>query len=402
MIKIIKNQRDYEAALERIDQIIDSEPGSEEADELEVLGLLVSDYEDSNVIIGSPTIPEAVKFEMDRLGLSQKDLIPFIGSRSKVSEILSGKLQPSLRMMRALNKHLGIAAEVLLQDPAASFPAQQVSLDCAKFPLKEMAKRKWIDGPGKNLEDYAEEIVRPFFEKAGGITSVAEPVFRSTRSPRQNARRDPYAVIAWCLRLIIMSRENPVDTSYKPGIVDMEFMRHLAKFSSVPSGPIAAVEFLAQHGINVVFEDQLSKCYIDGVAMMTSDDKPVIGMTLRFDRIDNFWFCLFHELAHIAQHFKLGDLLFIDDLSLKENSGEKKDVKEIEADDMAEEALLPVSEWDRHPISHNPSVENMLDLSSQLKINPAIVAGRARYKFNNYRLLARHVGHNQIRKLFKA
>ncbi|MFH1965348.1 MAG: transcriptional regulator [Acidobacteriota bacterium] len=400
MIKVIRNKEDYEVALTRIDKIIDSIPGTDEGNELEVLGILVSDYEDSNEPIGLPSIPDAIRFEMDRLGLDQKGLIPFIGSRPKVSEILAGKIRPSLRMMRALHKHLGIPAEVLLQDPDASLPQDKLNLDWSRFPLKEMISRQWIKSINKNVLDHAEESIRPFIDRAGGFSAVPEPVFKTNDSPRQNARRDPYAVTAWCLKIIIEDREFPLPVVYKTGTVDLEFMRHLAKFSSVPSGPKAAVEFLAQYGIRVVFEKQLSKCYFDAAAMMTSGNRPLIGMTLRYDRLDNFWFCLFHELAHIGKHLEKGDSLFIDDLSLREHPGEDFDIKEKEADDMAEEALLPRARWQQHSVSSEPSVANVLDMASKMKIHPAIVAGRARYETNNYRILARHVGQGQVGQLF--
>jgi HTH-type transcriptional regulator / antitoxin HigA len=399
MTKLIKNSKDYEAALARIDEIIDAEPGTDEADELEVLGVLVSDYEDKFEPIGLPGIPDAIKYEMDRSGLSQKDLIPYIGTRPKVSEVLSGKLRPTLRMMRALHKHLGIPAEVLLQNPDASLPQDKLNLEWAKFPVNEMIKRRWVICKEKSRMDHAEEIIREFINKAGGLCAVPEPAFRATDSSRQNARRDPYAVCAWCVRIMIVAQENPLPQAYKPGSVDMALLRHLVKFSSVPSGPKAAVEFLAQQGIQIVFEEQLGRSYFDGAAMMTPGNKPVIGMTLRYDRLDNFWFCLFHELAHICRHLDKGDTIFVDDLSLRRHEFEDPDDKEKEADEWAEEALLPREVWLNHQVSTNPTYANVLDLANQMKIHLAIVAGRARHEANNYRLLSRHVGQGQLRRL---
>ncbi|WP_139264681.1 transcriptional regulator [Desulfatibacillum alkenivorans] len=337
---------------------------------------------------------------MDRLELEQKDLIPYIGSRAKVSEVLSGKMRPTLRMMRALHKNLGIPAEVLLQDPDAVFPHDRIGLDWQKFPLREMAKQGWIEGRGKTLADHAEEIMRSFIGRAGGMSAIPEPVFRATDSPRQNARRDPYSVAAWCLRIMSLAKEAPLQNEYKPGSIDLDFLRHLVKFSSVPSGPKAAVEFLAQYGVQVIFENQLSRMYIDGAAIMTPQKKPVIGMTLRYDRLDNFWFCLFHELAHIGRHLDKGDSIFVDDLSLRLPLNDDADKKEREADEWAEEALLPSSAWREHPVSQTPSTQNVLDMASRMRIHPAIVAGRARYKSNNFRILARQVGQGQVRGLF--
>jgi HTH-type transcriptional regulator/antitoxin HigA len=400
MIKVIKSRKDYEAALARIDVLINAEAGTPEANELEVLGILVADYEDKNEPIDLPDIQDAIRFEMDRLGMKPKDLIPLIGSRAKVSEVMSGKKRPTLRMMRALHKHLGIPAEVLLQDPDASFPKNKLNLDWSRFPLVEMAKRGWIGVRGPGLSDQAEEIMRAFIGRAGGLAAIPEPVFRASDSPRQNARRDPYAVAAWCLRVMILARERPVSKPYRPGVVDLEFLRYLVRFSPVPSGPRAAVEFLAEHGIQVVFEEQLKRTYLDGAAMLMPDGRPVIGMTLRYDRLDNFWFCLVHELAHVGRHLDNGDYIFVDDLSLRGQHGAEEDAKEHEADEWAEEALIPRELWESHPASSRPSVANVVDLAANLRIHPSIVAGRARFERNNYRILARLVGQGQARQLF--
>ena len=120
--RLIKTEKDNEKALARIDQLMDAEPGTAEMDELELLTALVEMYEDQQYPISPPDPIAAIKFRMDQLGLSQKDLVPYIGSKSKVSEILNGKRQITLAVMRSLNQNLGIPAEVLLNEPGAGFP----------------------------------------------------------------------------------------------------------------------------------------------------------------------------------------------------------------------------------------------------------------------------------------
>lgn len=113
--EIIRNEEDYDLALERIEEIFDAVPGSGEFDELEVLVSLVERYEDEKYPIPNPDPLTAIKFRMEQQNLKNKDLIPFIGSKSEVSEILSGKRDLTLDMIRKLNKELGIPAEVLNQ-----------------------------------------------------------------------------------------------------------------------------------------------------------------------------------------------------------------------------------------------------------------------------------------------
>jgi HTH-type transcriptional regulator / antitoxin HigA len=114
-IKLIKTEEDYSLALKKIDSLFDAESDTEKGDELELLVTLVEIYEKDHFPISNPSPLEAIKFRMDQMSLTPKDLIQYIGSKSKVSEVLSGKRTLSLTMIRRLNEGLGIPAEVLIQ-----------------------------------------------------------------------------------------------------------------------------------------------------------------------------------------------------------------------------------------------------------------------------------------------
>ncbi len=116
-IKPIRSEEDYKAVLARIDELMDAAPGSSEGDELDVLVDLVELYESKHEPMGYPTPLAAIEFRMEQGSLSPCDLIPFIGSRAKVSEVLSGKRSITMPMARALHEHLGIPADVLLRQP---------------------------------------------------------------------------------------------------------------------------------------------------------------------------------------------------------------------------------------------------------------------------------------------
>lgn len=115
-IKLIKNKQDHVKALTRIKMLTDENlvPDSKEADELEVLSLLIEHYEQKNFPIEKPEPIEAIQFRMEQLGLLKKDLIPFIGSASKVTEVLNGTRQLSLNMIRRLSDGLDISVEILI------------------------------------------------------------------------------------------------------------------------------------------------------------------------------------------------------------------------------------------------------------------------------------------------
>jgi HTH-type transcriptional regulator/antitoxin HigA len=115
-IQPIHTENDYQKTLNRIEEIFDAKPGSVEGDELEILGILVDEYEKKHFPIESPKPVEAIKFRMDQLGLEQKELAKILGSKSRASEILSGKRSLSLRQIKLLYKKLGIPAEILIQE----------------------------------------------------------------------------------------------------------------------------------------------------------------------------------------------------------------------------------------------------------------------------------------------
>lgn len=114
-IKPIKTEQDYNEALERLEVIFDAPKGSPEGDELEILGILIENYEDAHFPIDLPDPIEAIKFRMEEMGYTQRDLADIIGLKSRASEILNRKRKLSLEMIRQLHKTLHIPTEVLIQ-----------------------------------------------------------------------------------------------------------------------------------------------------------------------------------------------------------------------------------------------------------------------------------------------
>ncbi len=114
-IKPIRTEQDYDAALLKIESLMMAEADSPEADELEVLAILVELYEEKHHPIGWPGAIGAIRFRMDQAGLSEQDLIPFLGSEANVKQVLAGELALTVPMMQALHEHLGIPADVLLK-----------------------------------------------------------------------------------------------------------------------------------------------------------------------------------------------------------------------------------------------------------------------------------------------
>ncbi len=112
----IRNEQDYQNALERLEVIFDVKRGTEEGDELEILSILIDNFENEYFPIGMPDPIEAIKFRMEQMGMKQKDLAEVFGFKSRVSEILNKKRKLTLEMVRKLNTQLHIPTEVLIQD----------------------------------------------------------------------------------------------------------------------------------------------------------------------------------------------------------------------------------------------------------------------------------------------
>ena len=114
-IKPIKTKKDYEQALVRLEKIFDAKNGTQKGDELEILGMLIDNYEMEKFPIGFPDPVEAIKFRMEQLGYNQTDLANVVGLKSRASEILNRKRKLSLEMIRQIHEGLNIPTEVLIQ-----------------------------------------------------------------------------------------------------------------------------------------------------------------------------------------------------------------------------------------------------------------------------------------------
>ena len=394
-VKAIRTEADHKAALERIDALMDASVGTAAGDELDVLVDLVEHYEEKHAPMGFPTPVAALEFRMEQADLAPRDLVPYIGSRAKVSEVLSGKRALTMRMARALHEHLGIPADVLLQQADEPELGDSKSADWSKFPVSEMVKLGWLPKAARSAGragKYLKELIR-----RAGCADVQPPaLYRKNDRARVNAKSDPWALQAWCWQVLATANENRPRKPYSRGRVTPKFLREVVQLSVEDDGPVQAAQFLVSSGIPLVTVRHLNRTYLDGAALKLADGTPVVALTLRYDRIDNFWFCLLHELAHIGRHLESGkDTVFVDDLNLQ-----AVDVKESEADEWALDAAIPREMWESSSVRERPTPMAVVQLANKLHIHPAIVAGRVRFERRNFRMLSHFVGNGEIRRHF--
>ncbi|MCL4518462.1 MAG: ImmA/IrrE family metallo-endopeptidase [Thaumarchaeota archaeon] len=394
-IKVIKNKDDYQEALKLVEELMDHDPdpNSEEGDQLSILTALVRDYETKNFPSSLPSPTEAIKFRMEQADLKAVDLIPYLGSRSRVSEILSGKRQLTVDMIRALSEGLGIPAKVLIRTAEPNEDSEYQNWDT--HLMKEMAKRGYFGNVPLRLHS-GPELLKEFFSSVGSPVQFAALLRKSNY--RSVPREDRRALSAWACRVVQKAKEVKGAGRYRHGVVNLAFMQELARLSVNENGPVLAQGHLRKYGIIVVVEPHLSKTYLDGATIFADKGNPIIGLTLRYDRLDNFWFTLMHELAHVVLHYGQEISLFYDELD--DVKGVDIGSQEREADNLASEALVPSSKWEISPAKLIPSSIAATSLAKELGVNVAIIAGKIRHEGGKWTYLNSIVGKEKVRKCF--
>jgi len=115
-VKLIKTEKDYKEALDRLYELFDAKPGTPEGDEAEILAMLIKEYDKTHFPVETPDPVEAIKFMMEQRGMKSKDLGEILGDKTKASQILNRRRKLSLKMIRAIHQHLYIPTEILVKD----------------------------------------------------------------------------------------------------------------------------------------------------------------------------------------------------------------------------------------------------------------------------------------------
>lgn len=387
-----------------LDRLLDLDPpkGSLDRDRLDVLLVLLADYEACEVPAPKVDPVDAILFRMDQLGLKPRDLEPYLGGRSRVSEVLGRKRPLSIAMIRALHEGLGVPAEALINPaaPPADDP-ESAAIPWERFPIREMIARGWLQAEraGSWTRESARDLLQPFFAHDGMRLATA-PLYRRSMHVRAANGMDAFALAVWSARVVQVARTRPPARAFDPRMLGPENVRGLVQLSRLHDGPRLAQEWLADRGIIMVVEAHLPRTRLDGAALRTTDGVPIIALTIRYDRLDNFWFTLLHECAHVVRHLASAGTVdtveYFDDLDV-EDAG---DAREREADTFARESLVPSAQWKASAVAFAPSVDAAVALAEEVGVSPAVIAGRVRHEKRNFRLLSPLVGTGKVRRLF--
>ena len=269
-------------------------------------------------------------------------------------------------------------------------------LSLADFPFADMNAKGWF-GTRINLRKVSPaervKVLEGFFGQAPQEIGLA--LHRKTNSEISPARRA--ALLSWQARVLTRARQKAA-LARRFEALPADVISQLPKLSTDKDGIRKAVEMLLGYGVILIFEPHLPKTKIDGAAMSLDKKYAVIGMSIRFDRIDNFWFVLMHELGHIALHWpKVLYTAIID-----ENAGEgDDDTLEKEADEFAENAIMPKEKWQSSLIRFTKSAQTIEDFANRHNLHPALIAGRIR-RDRGYTDFSDMLGSGEIRANLQA
>lgn len=402
-MKLLKTPEQHAEALERIGRLAarGEHLTPSQQDELEVLIALTEKYEKETQPVIPPTPLEAIRFRMEQMGYKQKDLAALVGGASRASEIMAGKRGLTTEMIRRLRDEWGIPADSLLggatpdPEPTAPAPGAVGAYDPANYPLKQMYGRGYFprySGDWKSHRKDPAELLQDLYQRGSG---VRRELALCRQGGGEKSKINPHALEAWQQRVLVRAAEQRDLPAYDSGALDGNFLRWLAGLSGLAQGPRLACGALEEKGIAVVIEPHLDQTHLDGAAMLGTGDRPVIGLTLRHNRLDNFWFTLFHEIGHVLKHLSVENPAILDvDIDRR-----KTGVIETEADRFALDTLIPPDAWDAQ-VRHLKLAAEIRAAAKRLCVHPAVIAGRLRREANDYRIHRTLVGNQQLKPIF--
>jgi len=299
---------------------------------------------------------QILKRELEARGWTQKQLAEIMDRPTQaINEIIQGNKQITPETALDLEKALDSSAEFWLNLEKnyrlhlARKKKNEQNIERRRklyelIPVDEVKKRQWIP-PSDSLDELEKNVCRFL-----GISSLTE-----ARSPQVNFRKTQArscqtgAQTAWLKRVEYLAKQQTVgDFNRETLIEQIGEITALAEFAE----EVAQLEpLLSSLGVHFVIVPHLSKTYLDGAAFYL-DKHPVVAVTLRYDRIDSFWFTVMHELAHIATGHQG---IYLDDLSLNNSNFHNLSSEEKEADTLACNWLIDPVAFERFTIDNRPN-----------------------------------------------
>ena len=332
-------------------------------------------------------------------GMSQKDLGDFLGvaeqqiQRYESDRYRAASLDRLTEVADALSVRIVERAELVGSSRLDSVDPSA----WRAFPLAEMYKRGWFEdfsGTLTQARKAAGDLIPAFLQ---GAHSQFVPMALHRKSVRSSGQIHESAIIAWEARVRTLADRNPPSQAFDRDRLTDAWVRGLVALSLEDNGPCAAADYLSDAGISLVIERHLPGTLLDGAALASTDHHAIVAMTLRHDRLDNFWFTLLHEIGHLKLHIRPGEYTAIFD----DNDSPAADKVEQDADYFAQEALISEDKWKLAVSRFTRNEKAVLNDAKRFGVAPAIIAGRVRREANDYTLLRSLVGNGDVRRQFE-
>lgn len=336
---------------------------------------------------------EFLREELEARGWSQQELADILDRSPRlVSEIISGKRAVTPETAKGLSDAFGTSPEYWM-NLESQYQLSKVRVEndhvarkarlYSKFPVREMLRRGWIRG-SESLEVLEQRFCEYFC--IGAIEEVPRLVHHARKTHAMEETNPLQLAWLFCVRqMAAQQRIEPYSRDkllmalekLKALVLSSEEVRHVPRI-------------LAEAGVRLVFVEPMSGSKLDGACFWLDDDKPVIGMTLRFDRIDNFWFVLRHEIEHVLQEDgKSGDPMI--DVEVGDEKAELPEC-EVRANAAGANFCVPTDQLDNFIARIQPyfSEKKVLLFAQRLNVHPGLVVGQLQRRLDRHDFLRKH------------
>jgi HTH-type transcriptional regulator/antitoxin HigA len=340
---------------------------------------------------------------LDRRSWSRRVLAAILGAdETGINRLIAGKRPVDATMAIRLSEVFGVRPEhfLMLQkrydlaqarivtrpDPERATRARVFG----NFPIGEMIKRGWLDADDIRDVPKVEAALLKFFN-VPTLEDIKAPEHSAKKSGNEEAELTP-PQLAWLHRVQVIANDMLV-AEYSPGAL-REAVTKLSALLNAAEEARKVPRILAECGVRYVIVESLVSAKIDGVAFWLDANSPVIGMTLRHDRIDNFWFVLRHEIEHILQGHGFGSTMLDAELE-GERAGIGPNISDDErvANDAAANFCVPQESLQRFIARKAPffAERDILGFARTLRIHPGLVAGQLQHKTSRYDRFRNHL-----------
>jgi HTH-type transcriptional regulator / antitoxin HigA len=337
---------------------------------------------------------EFLKEELEAREWTQRELADILERPARlISELIAGKRAITPETARGLGAAFGTSAEYWM-NLESQYQLSKVKIEndhverkaalYSKFPVREMLKRGWIRS-SENLT-----VLEQRFCEFFGIDNLTAQPTLSHRAKKTHPNLEITPVqLAWLFRVRALATQQKIPKYSREHLVAA--LEKLATLTLAPEEVRHVPRILAEAGVRLVFVEPINGAKLDGACFWIADDAPVIGMTLRFDRIDNFWFVLRHEIEHVLREDGKNEDIAVIDSDVGDAKEDQQEC-EIVANNAGKEFCVPKGELDNFIARVQPyfSEQKVLGFALRINVHPGLVVGQLQRSLDRHDFLRKH------------